>query len=75
MKRRNLTGMVRGYWTILEDVEDRIYDERRVRYVRAKCRCGTVRACRADSITSGLSKSCGCHRAERVQAHFAARLA
>lgn len=36
------------------------------RHVLCRCRCGTERDVYVNSLTSGLSKSCGCYKAEQT---------
>jgi hypothetical protein len=60
--REDLVGRVFGFWTILENAEDRIFGSQRKRVVVAKCKCGTIRSVLEQNIISGQSSSCGCYQ-------------
>lgn len=55
-KRKDLTGLKFGRWTVLEYVGNYKYF--------CKCDCGTERVVRANHLTSNESKSCGCLQLE-----------
>lgn len=58
---KDLTGKRFGRWTVIERVYGYQNDSMRprVRYL-CKCDCGTEKIVLAESISRGLSKSCGC---------------
>jgi len=58
--REDLVGRIFGYWTILDNAEDRIFGSQRKQVVVAKCRCGKIKSVLAHNIVSTKSQSCGC---------------
>lgn len=60
MTRKDLTGMQFGFLTVLE-LEKVVGEGNRKRwYYRCRCKCGKEKSVRADALTSGDTKSCGC---------------
>ncbi len=57
----DLTGQQFGYWTVLERAEPGPRGE--TRYL-CRCRCGTEKIVPASNLRRGISRSCGCLRAE-----------
>lgn len=57
-----MVGSRFGLWT----VADKWRGEGRRYYVRVVCECGAERVQRADTITSGRSRSCGCARGKHI---------
>ena len=57
-----------GRWTVLEEVEPRIYTNGKrhsvKRMFKCVCECGTVRDVDGSSLNAGNTTSCGCYRAE-----------
>ena len=66
--REDLVGRIFGYWTILENAEDRIFGTQRKQVVVAKCRCGTIKSVLVQNILNKKSQSCGCLQKERASA-------
>ena len=56
----DLMGKVFGRWTVLGFS----HCNGRVKYWQCKCACGTLKAVRQESLTSGRSTSCGCYHRE-----------
>jgi hypothetical protein len=54
----NYIGYKNNYWEVIS-MSDSIKGQR---YVKAKCKCGTVKNVNLKSIRYGKSKSCGCYR-------------
>ena len=57
----NLTGMIFGRWTVLNQ-ENSV--KRRSRW-SCRCLCGTEKIVMGQSLVRGLSKSCGCYNSEK----------
>lgn len=76
-KTSDLANMTFGRWTVLEKIGK---DSSGSTMWLCKCSCGTTRAVRHSSLTSGNSKSCGCLHAEITSAthikhgHYGERL-
>lgn len=51
----SMCGKQFGDWTVLRVASNK----KRGRYVECRCKCGALRAVRADHLVSGASKSCG----------------
>lgn len=61
MAKRILIGQKFGMLTIIDDMPPKIRnDGSKVRMVKCRCDCGNVKVIRAESLTSGDTKSCGC---------------
>jgi hypothetical protein len=52
-----------GYWTVLGKSSPNIVKSDKTHW-RCRCVCNSILHVRADSVTSGKSKSCGCRRSE-----------
>jgi hypothetical protein len=57
----NLLGMTFGRWKVIGTAPNK----GRRRYFLCECECGTQRNVNVDGLTGGLSKSCGCLKAEQ----------
>jgi hypothetical protein len=55
-RRNDLTGMVIGFWKVVEYVGGK-----KCKY-RCECVCGSIKDVNSESLRSGLSASCGCKR-------------
>jgi len=66
MKRKDLTGKIFGWLTVIKPVEDEIkfYNGKKQAYAKylCRCKCGNEVEVRGNSLTQGLTKSCGCYR-------------
>lgn len=56
----NLHGQIFNYWTVLYK------DSNKSDYWICECACGTIRSVRGSSLRNGNSKSCGCHKHNRL---------
>lgn len=61
MKRKSYTGRVFGRLTVTGDAPDPRPGRR---YLRCVCECGVTKAIYLGSLTTGVTASCGCLRAE-----------
>lgn len=59
--RRELTGQVFNYWTVLQFA----FTYKTQTYWFCRCRCGTYRTVLATGLIKGESKSCGCRPPQR----------
>jgi hypothetical protein len=61
-----LIGRQCGRWTVIEDGNVEIIGKWQIRFVIAKCSCGTIRRVRWSTLIDGKngSKSCGCLKRE-----------
>lgn len=66
-KRKDLTGLIFGYLTIVED--SGIRRCRKVMY-KCRCRCGNITLVAAGSLLNGRQKSCGCYKSNRLKARL-----
>jgi len=66
--REDLVGRIFGYWTILDNAEDKIFSTQRKQVVVAKCRCGKIKSVLVQNILNKKSQSCGCLQKERASA-------
>ena len=57
--RKDLTGNIYGYWTVLS-FDQELSNKRDRTYWKCKCSCGEVQSVLGQNLTSGQSKSCGC---------------
>lgn len=68
---KDLTGKVFGNWTVLQQAEDYINPKNGKHYARWLCECSCVDHNQAivhgSSLNSGLSKSCGCLRNQKIK--------
>lgn len=56
-----------GKWTVLEEVEPKIYPSgRESRMFRCVCECGTIKTIKISGLTNGTSRSCGCLMREKA---------
>lgn len=65
MQMRDLTGQKFGRWLVIERAPDKI-TQRGYHHImwRCVCECGTEKAVRGKTLTSGESQSCGCLQKE-----------
>lgn len=56
-----------GKWTVMKEIESRLYSSSVHRMVRCRCECGQVKDLIYRSIVSGKSKSCSCQRVQKIQ--------
>lgn len=70
--KKDLTGQVFGYWTVLEDSNERTKD-RRILW-RCQCKCGLIKNVDSGSLTKGKSQSCGCLKKELLSRRTSANL-
>lgn len=66
MATEDLAGKKFGYWTVIEREENSKCGK--VRW-RCRCECGSERIIVAQSLKSGNSKSCGCHKNDYNRIH------
>lgn len=52
----DLTGQQFGYWQVLKMAP---HDKHHIQWI-CRCRCGTIKTVRGDSLKAGISQSCGC---------------
>lgn len=64
MTKKSYIGSVFGRLTVIGDV-----DTTGPRYVRVKCECGSEKESRLDSLTRGVTVSCGCKKKEHNFRH------
>lgn len=64
MKPLEVIGQTFGQLTVLSEAESRISNNRKIRYVLARCSCGKEKEIALQSLKRGLTKSCGCLRKE-----------
>lgn len=64
MERIDLTGRRFGRLTVVKYV----YTKNRKPYYKVKCDCGKTKIVCGDSLSRGLTQSCGCLRDDRVSA-------
>lgn len=62
MKRKDITGEKFGRLKVLSFDHK---DKRRQSYYKCQCECGNITVVRANSLTTGNTKSCGCMVRER----------
>lgn len=65
MKFIDLTGKTFGLWTVIKRGSNL---GNRVRFL-CRCKCGTERLVKPNSLVRNLSKSCGCIRIEKITTH------
>lgn len=67
----DLTGQKFNHWTVLKFDEERSTGKRKYWICECDCEAHTIKSVRSDGLTSGHSKSCGCHNrqaaAERMR--------
>ena len=61
---KNLVGMTFGRWTVLERVPRPVGRKSPSPFWRCRCSCGVVKIVVGDGLNSGVSRSCGCLRAD-----------
>lgn len=64
----DLTGQTFGRLTVIAPHD---CGERKIRYI-CQCSCGGIKIARADALTSGATKSCGCLKKEQDRANLTA---
>lgn len=61
--KKDLTGMIFGKLTVLEQSEDYIKpDGEHCAMWKCMCSCGNIAVVKGDSLKSGMTHSCGCYR-------------
>ena len=80
MQRLNVIGHVYGHLTIVADAPSRISNNRPIRFVLARCSCGTLVEVSLNAVRVKTTQSCGCLRkkltgdAARTHGHSSTRL-
>ena len=59
-----MIGQTFGRWTVVAALVERRNGKR---MYLCRCSCGTIRACISGNLRSGISKSCGCYKSERIR--------
>lgn len=71
MPKKDLTGQKFNHWTVLGLDEERSNKKRTYWICQCDCKDKTIKSVRSDGLTTGHSKSCGCHNrtaaAERMR--------
>ena len=65
MSKFDITGQQFGYWTVLGR-DPNYKDPKKSKWI-CQCECGTVRSVFKRSLTTGRSKSCGCHASDNLK--------
>lgn len=64
MSRKDLTGAIFGWLTVLEYVGT---NKHRTSMWKCQCKCGTIKTIPGSCLTKGHSKSCGCKKLEQIK--------
>ena len=72
MKRKEFVGRTFGRLTVIARFK---HPSLNVFFFKCLCQCGKVANIRANSVTGGITKSCGCFRREKLKTHGQSRSA
>lgn len=64
MLNYDITGQKFGYWTVLNKDPD--CSKSYSKWI-CRCECGTIKSVARQSLVTGRSRSCGCHRADNLK--------
>lgn len=73
--RKSYIGQKLGKVIVLCDMPDRMVGTFATRYVLGVCECGTTKVIALYGLTSGHTKSCGCHNSQQSSKRASDRIA